>query len=65
MNLPKQSRPVVRDVSRDPISARVKGSRKLRGPEECPWWVNFMDGSWEEREKNHKWCLQRWMYITV
>jgi hypothetical protein len=26
MNLPKQSRPVIRDVSRDPIRARVEGS---------------------------------------
>jgi hypothetical protein len=27
MNLPKQSRPVIRDVSRDPISARVEAAQ--------------------------------------
>ena len=27
MNLPKQSRPVIRDVSRDPIRARVEGAQ--------------------------------------
>jgi hypothetical protein len=27
MNLPKQSRPVMRDVSRDPIRARVEGAQ--------------------------------------
>jgi hypothetical protein len=27
MNLPKQSRPVIRDVSRDPIKARVEGAQ--------------------------------------
>jgi hypothetical protein len=27
MNLPKQSRPVMRDVSRDPIRARVGGTQ--------------------------------------
>ncbi len=26
MNLPKQSRPVIRDVSRDPTKVRVEGS---------------------------------------
>ena len=29
MNLPKQSRPVIRDVSRDPIGARVRGADGL------------------------------------
>jgi len=27
MNLPKQSRPVIREVSRDPIRARVEGAQ--------------------------------------
>jgi hypothetical protein len=27
MNVPKQSRPVIRDVSRDPIRARVEGAQ--------------------------------------
>jgi hypothetical protein len=33
MNLPKQSRPVIRDVSRGPIRARVEGAQ----PEPNPW----------------------------
>jgi hypothetical protein len=31
MNLPKQSRPVIRDVSRDPIRARVEGAQPVIG----------------------------------
>jgi hypothetical protein len=29
MNLPKQSRPVIREVSRDPIGARVEGAQLM------------------------------------
>jgi hypothetical protein len=32
MNLPKQSRPVIRDVSRDPLRARVQGSAPVTPP---------------------------------
>jgi hypothetical protein len=32
MNLPKQSRPVIRDVSRDPIRARVGRSAPVPPP---------------------------------
>jgi hypothetical protein len=31
MNLPKQSRPVIRDVSRDPIRPRVEGAQIIGG----------------------------------
>jgi hypothetical protein len=36
MNLPKQARPVMRDVSRDPIGARVEGAQ----PEPPNPWLN-------------------------
>jgi hypothetical protein len=29
MNLPKQSRPVIREVSRDPIRTRVEGAQEI------------------------------------
>jgi hypothetical protein len=32
MNLPKQSRPVIRDVSRDPIRPRVEGAQPPPNP---------------------------------
>jgi hypothetical protein len=36
MNLPKQSRPVIRDVSREPIRARVEGAQPTVG--DCLRW---------------------------
>jgi hypothetical protein len=39
MNLPKQSRPVIRDVSREPIRARVQGAQV--DPVPNPWFLRF------------------------
>lgn len=36
MNLPKQSRPVIRDVSRAPIIARVEGAQPWIGEHRNP-----------------------------
>jgi hypothetical protein len=41
MNLPKQSRPITRDVSRDPITARVQGAQV--DPVPNPWLLQCLN----------------------
>jgi hypothetical protein len=42
MNLPKQSRPVIRDVSRDPIWARVRAAQPPSNISICLQWCRVM-----------------------